>query len=191
MKTKPSFIEVLLSLAALSAAVLPFASWLLNLMGLPVRSMFSDEGLRWLFLHGAESMCSYGAMVGIGFFAALGSLMFVGFEGSLYRRTPFLISLFFAALIDALLLLAMLHPRSPLISLTGSLWPSPFLHGLPFALCIGLQLVALIYGLLVQRVCDVPSFVSFLCAGMIRYAPWMACVALCSFLCSGLRYVLL
>ena len=143
MKTKPSFIEVLLSLAALSAAVLPFASWLLNLMGLPVRSMFSDEGLRWLFLHGAESMCSYGAMVGIGFFASLGSLMFVGFDGSLYRRTPFLISLFFAALIDALLL------------------------------------------------CDVPSFVSFLCAGMLRYAPWMACVALCSFLYSGLRFVLL
>ena len=59
------------------------------------------------------------------------------------------------------------------------------------SLCIGLQLVALIYGLLVQRVCDVPSFVSFLCAGMLRYAPWMVCVALCSFLYSGLRFVLL
>lgn len=191
MKTKHTLIEVLLALAAVLAAVLPFASWLLNLMGLPVRSMFSDEGLRWLFLHGAESMFDYGAMVGIGCFAALGSLMYVGLDGSLYRRTPFLVSLFFAAVIDALLLLAMLHPRSPLISLTGSLWPSPFLHGLPFALCIGLQVVALIYGLLVQRVRDVHSFASFLCAGMLRYAPWMVCVALCSFLCSGLRYVLL
>ena len=190
MKIRRPIIETLLTASVACAAVLPFASWLLGLLGLPLRSMFSDEGLRWLFLHGGESMFSYGAMVCAACFVALGSMVYSGIDGSDYRRTPFLVSLFFAAIIDALLLLAMLHPHSPLISLTGSLWPSPFLHGLPFALCIGLQLVALIYGLQVRRVHDLHSFVEFLCAGLVRYAPWIVFVVLCSFVWNGLKYVL-
>ena len=191
MKNKPSLIELLTAMSAICALILPFASWLLNLMGLPLRSMFSDEGLRWFFLHGLESMCSYPAAVCLACLAALGSMMYVGLDGNLYRRTPFLVSLAFAAIIDCLLLLAMLHPHSPLISLTGSLWPSPFLHGLPFAVCIGLLCVALLYGLLVRRICDLQTFVAFLCAGPVRYAPWMVCVILCSFVWNALRYLLL
>ncbi|MCR4920132.1 MAG: hypothetical protein K5945_00290 [Bacteroidaceae bacterium] len=189
MRIRRQTTDFLLTASVVAASILPFASWILSLLGLPVRSMFSDEGLRWLFLHGAESMFSYGAMACTACLVALGSVEYSGMDGSEYRRTPFLVSLFFAAIIDALLLLAMLHPHSPLISLTGSLWPSPFLHGLPFALCIGLQFVALIYALQMRRVNDLHSFVEFLVAGLVRYAPWIVFVMLTSFVWNGLRYI--
>ena len=90
---------------------------------------------------------------------------------------------------DILLLLAAFHPHSPLISLTGSLYPSPFLHGLPFVVCFGLMLVAYVYGVLTRRITSLSSFRHFLGYGYERYGALMVLSMLLSFIFHCSRYV--
>ncbi|MBQ3991704.1 MAG: hypothetical protein II645_00960 [Bacteroidaceae bacterium] len=189
MKNK-SFGAQLVSVAAVVAGIVPFVSWVLQALGFPVRSLLSDDGVRWFFQHGAESLFGYGVLVGIFALCAFACLRFVGM-GESVRRGPLIVCLLFAASLDTLLLLAAFHPRSPLISLTGSLWPSPLAHGLPFALCLGLILVALLYGVLVRAIRDTSTFARFLCSGYTRYAVWMVLLMICAFIFQCLKFVLL
>ena len=188
MKTD-RFRRVLLTIVLVATLLLPMVSWLLSLTGLHVRSLFSDDGLRWLFLHGASSMFGYATQVAFFALQAIGAMRFVRLDGSEYRRFAFLMTLLVAAVFDALLLIAIFHPRSPLVSLTGSLMPSPFLHGLPFALSVGLIICSLVYGLITRRIRHLPSFVAFLCAGMRQFPGELLFVMLLSHLWYAIRFI--
>ncbi len=190
MKNKWSPVGFLLALALLVAMALPFVSWILSAIGQPVDSLLSDDGLRWLFIHLPEPLANYYVLLGVCAFSALAALEYVRWgQATPPQRSALLVSLSLALLIDILLLLAAFHPRSPLISLTGSLCPSPFLHGLPFVLCFGLMLVAYVYGALTRQITGLVSLSEFLCAGFHRYGAWMVLLMILSFDVYCLRYV--
>ena len=95
MKNK-SFGAQLVSVAAVVAGIVPFVSWVLQALGFPVRSLLSDDGVRWFFQHGAESLFGYGVLVGIFALCAFACLRFVGM-GESVRRGPLIVCLLFAA----------------------------------------------------------------------------------------------
>ena len=181
------------SLVALSvvAVSLPFFSWILAALGLPVDNMLSDDGLRWFFLHMPEPIMNYYVMVIILSLSALGCMQYVRFgEEDRSSRLNLAVCFGLAFLIDVLLLLAAFHPRSPLISLTGRLVPSPLLHGLPFILCIGIILVAFVWGLLTRQLTSHTSYRQFLSEGFRRYGSLMVAAMLVSFIWYCIRYVM-
>lgn len=189
MKTKPSIFGISLSAAVFVAVVLPFVSWILSAVGLPVGSLLSDDGLRWLFIHMPEQFANYYVIVSVMAISAYASLEYVhwGETESIYR-TPLVVCFVLALFMDVLLLLAAFHPHSPLISLTGRLNPSPFLHGLPFVLCFGLMFVAYVYGVLTHRITSVSTFRAFLSSGFERYGALMVLSMLLSFIFFCIRY---
>lgn len=190
MKTKTSILDILLPAAVLMVVALPFVSWILSALGQPVNSLLSDDGLRWFFIHLPGQFINYYVTVAISVISAFASLEYVHWGSTeSVRRTPLVICLVLALVMDILLLLAAFHPHSPLISLTGSLYPSPFLHGLPFVVCFGLMLVAYVYGVLTRRITSLSSFRHFLGYGYERYGALMVLSMLLSFIFHCSRYV--
>lgn len=189
MKIKRLF-TIVFGLSLVALLMLPPLMWVLSLTGLPVRSLFSDAGLRWLFLYGADVMFSRATCITFYAIVTYGVMRYVRLDGTPLRHWPFFFSLLLAAVFDALLLLAVFHPQSPLVSLSGHLVPSPFLHGFPYALCVGLILVALFYGLLVRRITGVISLVGALSFGLRRHVPLLLLVMFISYLYSAIRWSL-
>ena len=190
MKTKPSILGMTLAAAVFVSVALPFFSWILSAVGQPVNSILSDDGLRWLFIHMPELFANYYVIVVVVAISAYACLEYVGWgEAASVRRTPLLVCLALALFIDVLLLFAAFHPQSPLVSLTGSLNPSPFLHGLPFILCFGLMLVAYVYGVLTHRISTFSTFKSFLSSGFVRYGALMVLSMLLSFIFHCFCYI--
>lgn len=191
MKTKDRFLGWSLVVLSIVAVTLPFISWILSALGLPVDNMLSDDGLRWFFLHMPEPFMNYYVVLFILSLSALASLQYVRFgEEERSSRVSLTVCFVLAFLIDALLLLAALHPRSPLISLTGRLFPSPLLHGLPFVLCFGIILVAFVWGLLTRQLTSLTTYRLFLSEGFRRYGSLMVAAMLVSFICYCVRYVI-
>jgi len=191
MKIKRPFSAILLALAFIIAFLLPFISWFLAAIGLPVNSLLSDDGLRWLFIQMPYLIINYPVALVICAFSAFACLEYVNWgEDFSANRMPVLVSLAVALFIDVLLLLGAFHPHSPLISLAGRLISSPFLHGLPFILCFGVVLVAYVYGILTRQIIQMTSFRDFICAGFHRYGAWMILSMLVSFIYYCLIYII-
>jgi aminobenzoyl-glutamate transport protein len=190
MKTKPSILGILLSTAVIVVVALPFVSWILSAVGQPVNSLLSDDGLRWFFIHLPEQFVNYYVIVAISVIWAFAGLEYVHWgDTESVRRAPLVVCLVLALFMDVLLLFAAFHPHSPLISLTGSLYPSPFLHGLPFVLCFGLMLVAYVYGVLTRRITSLSAFKSFLSYGYERYGGLMVLSMLLSLIFHCYLYI--
>jgi aminobenzoyl-glutamate transport protein len=190
MKTKRPLVGLLLAVTLLVAIALPFVSWILSALGQPVGSLLSDDGLRWLFIHLPDPFFNYWVLVALCAFSSLASLQYVRWgQSESPQHSALMVSFALALFIDILLLLAAFHSRSPLISLSGRLYPSPFFHGLPFVVCFGLMLVAYVYGVLTHRITNLSSFSDFLSSGFRLYGDWMVLVMLLSFIFHCLRYI--
>lgn len=131
----------------LVAGVLPFLSWALSALGLPCRSIFDDEGLRWLFRHAADCLHSRLVML------ALCCLMMQGVIkesllplGETIRRPRFLRHAAMYAIVLFVILAAAMAPDSPLLSITGGLAGSPLVDGLFFLGWFSFIVFCLCYG---------------------------------------------
>ncbi|MCF0198167.1 MAG: hypothetical protein HUK02_02440 [Bacteroidaceae bacterium] len=118
--------------ACLLCAVVPILSWLLYALGLPVNNLLSDEGVRWLLLHGGD-VYDGGLMVELLLLALAAGLMRV--------NARLVVSL---VVIGGFLIGLALIPGSPLVSVTGSLWPSPVSHAAPALFAISVIAVCLV-----------------------------------------------
>ncbi len=189
MKTDRLVTLILLLLTA-ALLLLPLVSWIASLAGTDVRNLLSGEGLRWMFLHGGSLPFGYLTSLTIITVITIGAYSYVGLPEARYTTTSFRLTLLLATLFDILLLLALFHPRSPLISLTGRLFPSPFFYGFPFALCIGLLLTSLFYGILARRLTTASALVTFMTTGLQRYPRIIILVMIATALYHTLQYIL-
>ena len=141
----------------------------------PMRSLLSSEGIRWLFGSFAQNLLTpllawlllgsiaYGAVVSSGLtelhrpftYRQRSALRFVALE---------------ALLFVVVLLLLTLIPQAPLLSATGQLFPSAFSDGLVPFLCFAVTVMAITFGLTTGRLNTLSDVVRSLTVGFGKWA---------------------
>lgn len=178
-------------------------SWLLSVVGEPVRNLLSPEGIRWIFSNASSGFMnepfSYflqfvlmiGAFRASGLTHALGSLLrWPGCIAATYRQRR---ALFFSGVIAlvyvGIILLLVFLPHAVLLSATGNLFPSPFSEGLVWATTTGVMLIALVYGTMSNTLRTFQEVIHVFYAGLEYYAVWIVVAILAAEFYAALDYV--
>ena len=186
---------VLVLIVAQIALVL--VSWLVTAAWpeLPMHSLLSSGGIRWLFASLTQNLLTpvlvwlmFGCM-------AYGVLRE---SGLLSLRRPYTFrqrsALRFVAveimLFVVVLLLLTFTPHAPLLSVTGELFPSSFSDGLVPFVCLALVVVAVTFGLATGRFSSLGNVVEALKTGFSKGASLWLLYILAAEFCASLRYFL-
>ena len=161
----------------------------------PMRSLLSSEGIRWLFGTFAQNLLTpllawlllgsiaYGAVVSSGLtelhrpftYRQRSALRFVAVE---------------ALLFVVVLLLLTLIPQAPLLSATGQLFPSAFSDGLVPFLCFAVTVMAITFGLTTGRLNTLSDVVHSLTVGFGKWATlWLIYILTATFYFSLLYFL--
>ena len=164
---------------ALAAALflLILVSWFVTAAwpDLPMRSLLSSEGIRWLFGSFAQNLLTpllawlvlgsvaYGTVVSSGLaelrrpitFRQRSALQFVAIEALIFL---------------AVLLLLTLIPQAPLLSATGQLFPSALSDGLVPFVCFAVTVMALTFGFTTGRLTTLRDMVRSLTVGFEKWS---------------------
>ena len=135
-----------------------------------------DELLRYLWLHGTERAASEMLVYVILFVVAVGSvirsklLVVRNMDGLMAAAVVTVIS-------NVLLLLSALIPTSPLLGVTGRLFPSPWSHGLFQSLCIECIMVSFVFGIVSGTLHSMRDMLELITYGIARW-PWAILLAM-------------
>lgn len=198
-----SKISHILILAELLLIVLvAVASWLLSALGYSDQNLLSAQGLRWLFSHPVPEWESTMLLWALWLFTALGCTRLSGLSGEIWnwitgqgkqstRRQRYALRL--AGLATACGIVFLLHcalaPSSPLLGVTGKLWPSPYLDGLLPCICLITIIVSLIFARASQRYISWVDTIGLLERSLARYTPWAVLLFVSGYLLNICNYV--
>lgn len=173
-------------------ALAPLTSWMLAAFGVNVRSLISEEGLRWLFVDGLDAAFNVCVRHFILLVIVFSSFRWVYRHAvKSHRRSRALIATGTAAfvLLSVLSLLAFSH-NSPLLNISGQLWPSsPFVQGLPEALCVCALLLISLFGYMDGLFTSIDRFVEMLTDGFHRYGRWMLIAMIVGLDCEVVKFM--
>ena len=175
----------------------PVCSWILVAMGLEVHSILCAEGFRWLCMNVMQMLAPSWLLPILAFTVGLGCIQSSGIVG-IWRRERKTVGerIGFIAFTSVLLILlaAFLVPvfksDSELRSVTGHLFPSPWLTGAPFALSVIVFLSSLSFCLFARKEPFVRLTAQLLSAGFSRQAGWLVNLSLLNLLIELIRYIL-
>lgn len=135
-----------------------------------------DELLRYLWLHGTERAASEMLVYVILFVVAVGSV--IRSKLLVVRNMDGLMAAAVVAVIsNVLLLLSALIPTSPLLGVTGRLFPSPWSHGLFQSLCIECIMVSFVFGIVSGTLHSMRDMLELITYGIARW-PWAILLAM-------------
>lgn len=135
-----------------------------------------DELLRYLWLHGTERAASELLIYAILFLMAMGSV--IRSRMLVLRDTDGLVAAIVVAVISNLLLLfSALMPSSPLLGVTGKVFPSPWSHGLFQSLCIEIIIVSFVFGIVSGSLRSWREVLDLITYGIARW-PWVILLAM-------------
>lgn len=135
-----------------------------------------DELLRYLWLHGTERAASELLVYTILFIVAVGSV--IRSKLLVVRDVDGLVSAIAVAVIsNVLLLLSALIPDSPLLGVTGKVFPSPWSHGLFQSLCIECIIVCFVFGIVSGTLHSRRDVLELITYGIVRW-PWAILLAI-------------
>lgn len=135
-----------------------------------------DELLRYLWLHGTERAASEMLVYVILFVVAVGSV--IRSKLLVVRNMDGLMAAAVVAVIsNVLLLLSALIPSSPLLGVTGRLFPSPWSHGLFQSLCIESIMVSFVFGIVSGTLHSMRDMLELITYGIARW-PWAILLAM-------------
>lgn len=184
MKHKVAVIGGVLILAELALILI---SWILSAsMTRGVRSLLSDEGIRWLFGSFADIVASPLLAWLMLLLIALGCFQKSGLFQALSHHTHFRpliplnyrdrlalrVTLIFLVIYISVILLLTMLPHAVLLSATGSLYPSAFSHSLVPIISFGIVILSVSFGLMSGRLQTIADILSSLTFG-IEKAPWL------------------
>lgn len=188
---KKSFLSYLILLLIVVAIMLPIVSWMLSAMGFDCKSLLSEEGWRWIFYNipiacaNKWNVLCVSSVIGVGSFIRCGILD---------RKTKkdihalYLVS-FVLVLLVAILLVCALHPQSPLLSVTGELRNSPFIHGLPTVFIWCVIFLSILYAVLTKRIKTIEDFSDLFTHGIRRFSSVIVIAMLLSFIVRCIAYM--
>lgn len=135
-----------------------------------------DELLRYLWLHGTERAASEMLVYVILFVVAVGSV--IRSKLLVVRNMDGLMAAAVVAVIsNVLLLLSALIPTSPLLGVTGRLFPSPWSHGLFQSLCIECIMLSFVFGIVSGTLHSMRDMLELITYGIARW-PWAILLAM-------------
>lgn len=153
-----SVASALLFILLIAHLLLPPLAWLGSAAGFPLGNLFSSEGVRWYYLHIQDCYRSpfmavvfpvvlvLGAIERSGLFGIIKDSISKGVPFLTYRqRKACLMAGTFLLLYLAGMLLLLLGPHAILLSVTGHLYPSPFVSGILQTMSLGFVLTSLLY----------------------------------------------
>lgn len=183
----------ILCLAELLLLILvPLAAWLASVLKFDVVNLVSEEGLRWLFSHGAKALASYQLIILILLLSAVGAVhesgVYQDFRQSRFRNRPLRITAIFFLFIMLMLVLPFFMTHNPLLGVTGSFAPSPWLYGTPLVFCVTLIFCSLLYSALKGRLKDFMDIPSMLSYGISHHGIWIVVAMMGSFIVRVIKY---
>lgn len=135
-----------------------------------------DELLRYLWLHGTERAASELLVYTVLLLVAAGSLLRCRIFA--VRDADALVAAACVAVVcNVLLLLSALVPGSPLLGVTGRVFPSPWSHGLFQSLCVECVAVSFVFGVVAGTLHSLRDVLSLVTFGIARW-PWTVLLAL-------------
>jgi aminobenzoyl-glutamate transport protein len=135
-----------------------------------------DELLRYLWLHGTDRAASELLVYTILLIMALGGvirsriLVVRDIDGQIAAVVV-------AVIANALLLFSAIVPSSPLLGVTGKVFPSPWSHGLFQSLCIECIIVCFVFGVVSGTLHSRRDMLELLTYGIARW-PWAILLAM-------------
>lgn len=177
-----SVASALLFVLLIAHLLLPPLAWLGSAAGFPLGNLFSSEGVRWYYLHIQDCYRSpfmavvfpvvlvFGAIERSGLSEIIKDTISKGVLSLTYRqRKACLMAGTFLLLYLAGMLLLLLGPHAILLSVTGHLYPSPFVSGILQTMSLGFVLTSLLYAVLSFHLRGWQECLSVLYWGIQRY----------------------
>lgn len=135
-----------------------------------------DELLRYLWLHGTERAASELLIYTILLLMAIGSVN--RSKLLVVRDTDGLVAAIVVAVIsNVMLIVSALMPSSPLLGVTGKVFPSPWSHGLFQSLCIECVIVSFVFGIVSGTLHSRRDVLELITYGIARW-PWAILLAM-------------
>ncbi len=191
MMNRNVFLSYLILLLTVIAVMLPVCSWMLSALGFDCKSLLSEEGWRWVFWHIPVVCANKWTILCLTSAMGTGSVMQ---SGILNRKTSqdtqalYLVTAVLVLLVAVLLLIA-LHPHSPLLSVTGELRNSPFIHGLPTVFIWCVIFLSAFYAVQTRRIRNAGDFAGLLTYGIRRFSSVIVIAMLLSFIIHCVSYI--
>lgn len=189
--SKNNFLSYLILLLILVAAMLPIFSWILSALGFDCKSLLSEEGWRWIFYNIPVACANKWNVLCISSIIGVGSIIRCGI---LDRKTDqelnalYFVFVVFVLLIAVLLVIA-IHPHSPLLSVTGEVRNSPFIHGLPTVFIWCVIFLSILYAIQTQRIKSIDDFADLFTYGIRRFPSYIVIAMLLSFVTRCIAYI--
>lgn len=197
-----SVASALLFVLLIAHLLLPLLAWLGRAAGFPLGNLFSSEGIRWYYLHIQDCYRSpfmtvvfpvvlvLGAIERSGLSEIIEDSVSKGVLSLTYRqRKACLMAGTFLLLYLAGMLLLLFGPYAILLSVTGHLYPSPFVSGILQTMSLGFVLTSLLYAVLSFHLRGWQECLSVLYWGIQRYDVWILISMLAVQLYNALCYV--
>ena len=157
-----------------------------------VRSMLSNEGIRWFLGHFAEMLATPLLVWILLLAAAYGCVVRSGLlrgQRSYRAQRARVVTILFAVVYVGIVLLMTVVPHAVLLSADGSLWPSPFSSSLVPLVSFGIVAAALIYGTVSGSFLTLGHAVQSLVKGLQSAAPLLLLYILLAQLYFSLSFV--
>ncbi len=157
--------------------VLILVSWLLSAtMTEGVRSLLTNEGIRWFFGHFTEFMLSplliwliLLSMAGGALFKC--GLLFLRKPLGYREQTALRFTAILAVLCLAVVVILAFVPHAILLSATGRLFPSPFSQALVPMLCLYVTILSMVYGIMSGHFLSFVDAIDALSFGIKQVSP--------------------
>jgi p-aminobenzoyl-glutamate transporter AbgT len=171
--------------------MLPIISWMLSALGYDCKSLISEEGWRWVFYNIPIACANRWTTLCISIIIGCGSVIRSGILHPQKKKefNSLYIVLFVLVILTSVLLLCALHPHSPLLSVTGQIKNSPFIHGLPTILIWCIIFLSTLYALLAQHIKTMDDFSDLFTYGIKKFSSVIVIAMLLSFIISCLIYI--
>lgn len=138
--------------------------------------MLIDDIIRLLWLNGPEWMGGVIVVYTVLSVVAVGCVVKCGIFKHRDKDGLWAAAVVLLTMVIILLLLAFV-PTSPLIGVTGHLFPSPWVHGLFAFTCFSMVLTAIVYGLIAGSIRSMGDVLNIICFGIKRW-PWTILLAM-------------
>lgn len=177
----------------LAQLLLVLVSWILSAASPTsgVRSMLSEEGIRWFLGHFSDMLATPMLVCLLLLAMAYGCIVKgVAFEAQSFRehRARLFTLIFLLVYVGVILALALL-PQAILLSASGTLWPSPFSASFVPVTAFGLMVSAVVYGVVAGRFSRLADIYDALLYGIISAAPLLLFYVLIAQLYESLCFV--
>ena len=174
-------------------------SWVLKAVNpeLPIRSLLSAEGIRWMVGSIGDNLAGRGLVWLLLGSMAFGSVKFCGILDvprkwkamSFWDRFGLMVALAELLVIVVLTLLLTVLPHAVLLGVTGNLYPSSFSKSLFFIVCLSVCFISVSFGVVSSRLRSLEEVCDCLVAGIAYTLPLWLIYVLAIELYASLQFI--